>query len=407
MGKDFAGGFYLINFTDGSFQMMIMAPWRKSLVNLEGFDGTHDDLPGIFENVRLLALGEAAHGGSDFFRMKTELIKYLVLQRAFRVVIFEGAYGQRVDAYISGKRGDVREALKSLGSWFWHTREVEELVEWLKSYNESQPESERVRFYGCDMQHLRPIAEELRAYLHALGLATPDLITGLKWLQDLPLNNRYTQEEINRMESIRRALHTLKEEHRVAFHTDPFRAYHLRVFDQWYERQVLKQGDVNVREVFMAENCRFILNHHQKAIWWAHNVHIAKKKDDRQAMIPAGTDLTGWLGDGYYALGFGFNSGSITAHDGAAQGVVKLADAAETSSDWQFSRENYSRFLLDFRTLDEYYPLIHQPVSSRNTGARYYPDAGYRHHTLAESYDGLLFIRQIAATTLLSDGDER
>lgn len=123
----------------------------------------------------------------------------------------------------------------------------------------------------------------------------------------------------------------------------------------------------------------------------------------QQLMIPSGTHLQKSLGTAYYALGFGFNRGSITGHDGTKSIIVDLEEAELGSSDRQFSKEKFSRFLMDFRRLDEPIPVIDESVISRNVGARYYPEGGYRHHVLAESYDGLVFLESIQHSVLIGD----
>src|SRR5262249_5822935 len=57
---------------------------------------------------RLVALGEATHGTSEFFRMKHRLIRFLVEEKGFRTIIVEGHMPElfNLNRALNSKEGD-------------------------------------------------------------------------------------------------------------------------------------------------------------------------------------------------------------------------------------------------------------------------------------------------------------
>jgi len=105
----------------------------------------------IWQGTRIVALGEATHGTSEFFRMKHRLTEFLVTHMGFRHFAMElnPDDAKWVEAYIQGTR--VSNPVAGLG-WPWRTREVAAMVDWMKRYNASVPAPDRVHFHGIDYQ---------------------------------------------------------------------------------------------------------------------------------------------------------------------------------------------------------------------------------------------------------------
>jgi erythromycin esterase-like protein len=113
-----------------------------------------DPLRKIWQGARMVALGEATHGTSEFFRMKHRLTEFLVTQMGFRHFAMEldadNAAG--IEAYIQGRTNT--NPVASL-SWPWRTQEVAAMVDWMRTYNASRPAADRVYFHGIDFQGQR------------------------------------------------------------------------------------------------------------------------------------------------------------------------------------------------------------------------------------------------------------
>ena len=110
-----------------------------------------DPLRKIWQGARIVALGEATHGTSEFFRMKRRLTEFLVTQMGFRHFAMEldedTAAG--IEAYIQG-RGNSNPVASLY--WPWRTQEVAAMLDWMRKYNESAAAPDRVYFHGIDYQ---------------------------------------------------------------------------------------------------------------------------------------------------------------------------------------------------------------------------------------------------------------
>ena len=131
------------------------------------------------EGVRVVSLGEATHGNKEFQELKLEVFRKLVNEYDYHVFGLEENFGSalRVDDYICGRREepDVRALVMELGCYIYHTEDFVRIVEYMKQYNESVPESEMLHFFGFDMQGITDYdTERLMALIEGLPEDAPD-----------------------------------------------------------------------------------------------------------------------------------------------------------------------------------------------------------------------------------------
>ena len=119
----------------------------KSVDAGQGFDDLQP-LKTILAGKRIVALGEATHGTSQFFRMKHRMVEFLVVEMGFRHYGMElsKADGQLLDDYIQGKDADPLKVLY----WPWRVREVLDMLDWMRAYNDSAAPDQRLTFHGID-----------------------------------------------------------------------------------------------------------------------------------------------------------------------------------------------------------------------------------------------------------------
>ncbi len=84
--------------------------------------GTGDLAPlrRIVDDARVVCLGESRHDASEQFQLKHRMIRYLVEEMGFSVIVFEEgmAHAKAVDDYIQGGAGDPAAILGELSAWF-------------------------------------------------------------------------------------------------------------------------------------------------------------------------------------------------------------------------------------------------------------------------------------------------
>ena len=387
------------------------------VLNLENFNNSNTHrLREVFLDRKVVGLGEATHGTKEFFQLKGEMIKFLVSQLNFRVVVFEAFFAdsEQINDYVLYGKGNPYKAIIGMGYSIWYTQEVYDLIQWLKEYNANKPEEEKVSIYGCDMTAPQITSKKLKAFLASENLLNEQLSIDLEWLGSRPVKRKYSKEEREIIESIIQGLERAFEQiPKEKLDQNKKIVHYKRILNQSADFLLTNNGYVqsNKRDLYMAENVKAIANleNHKKIVIWAHNAHITKGAG-HDKLIPMGKHLKKDYGEEYYALGFGFNKGSFLAankNTGRTE-IITVEDAEKGSSDLLLAEIAYSNFLLDFKKIQTSFnssiPLLSKRTISRHIGFAYYPkefNRNYRKHILEESYDGLIFVRQTNAAKML------
>ena len=108
----------------------------------------------VSSDVQIVGLGEASHGVAQYHQMKLDVFKALVENNGCHTFIIEGDFGGalKVDQYINGGNGTAEEVVAEIGFAIYRTQEMADLVDWMRSYNETVSEKEALHFYGMDVQ---------------------------------------------------------------------------------------------------------------------------------------------------------------------------------------------------------------------------------------------------------------
>src|SRR6187455_2446205 len=93
---------------------------------------------------KYVLLGEATHGTAEFYRIRADITRRLIVEEGFAAVAVEADWpdAYRVNRYVCGTSGDTEtdEALsnfKRFPVWMWRNTEVLAFVTWLRSYNQN------------------------------------------------------------------------------------------------------------------------------------------------------------------------------------------------------------------------------------------------------------------------------
>lgn len=123
-----------------------------------------DDFDIIIEFIAdssLVLMGEATHGTHEFYKTRIELTKRLILEKGFNTIAIEGDFpdAYRINRYINFQGSDKssKESLsdfKRFPAWMWRNEEMITFIDWLYTFNKSQPKNKRVSFYGLDLYSL-------------------------------------------------------------------------------------------------------------------------------------------------------------------------------------------------------------------------------------------------------------
>ncbi len=113
---------------------------------LQSIDG--DDVASLIDDVgdaRVVLIGEASHGTSEFYRARAAMTRRLIERHGFNVVAVEADWpdATRIDRYVRHREpgGDIEPAFARFPTWMWRNEEVLAFIEWLRGWNADRPAS--------------------------------------------------------------------------------------------------------------------------------------------------------------------------------------------------------------------------------------------------------------------------
>ena len=150
---------------------------REAAEPLPGLDDPR--FGGMFDRIadrRIVLLGEASHGTSEFYRARAQITKRLIREHGFTIVAVEADWpdAAHVDRFIRHRPQDGMDepAFSRFPTWMWRNEEVEGFVGELRRHNEGIPDArDRVGFYGLDLYNLR---SSIAAVLNYLDRVDPE-----------------------------------------------------------------------------------------------------------------------------------------------------------------------------------------------------------------------------------------
>src|SRR5438270_7010453 len=93
-----------------------------------------------FSDARVVLLGEASHGTSEFYRARAEISRRLIERHGFNIVAVEGDWPDcaTIDRYVRHRpwrEGEMR-AFQRFPTWMWRNVEVDEFIRWMRCHNQ-------------------------------------------------------------------------------------------------------------------------------------------------------------------------------------------------------------------------------------------------------------------------------
>jgi protein-L-isoaspartate(D-aspartate) O-methyltransferase len=386
-------------------------------------------------DARVVLLGEATHGTSEFYRMRARITRELILRRGFRLLALEADWPDAavVDRYVRHLPASPRpwQAFSRFPTWMWRNQETRELVEWLREFNRDRVEpSARVSFHGLDLYTLYTSAAEVVRYLERVdpvaARAAKERYGCLSpWEGDPAAYGRAAL-----MGQFRRC-----EDHVVAMlgellarrleyaaadgdeFIDAVQNARLVADAERYYR-VMYYGSVaawNLRDQHMFDTLESLLDLRgagSKIVVWAHNSHLGDARATE--MGSRGEHNVGSLcrnkfEDTVFAVGFGTNAGTVAAAsgwDGPMQ-VMSVTPALADSYEGHFHRAQIRAGLVHLRhpRREALRDVLSAPRLERAIGVVYRPDSELESHyfqaVLPRQFDEYIWFDRSSAVTAL------
>jgi protein-L-isoaspartate(D-aspartate) O-methyltransferase len=289
-------------------------------------------------SARIVLLGEATHGTSEFYQMRERITRDLIIKKGFRFVAIEADWpdAARVDHYVRNFQYPPSEwtAFARFPTWMWRNTEVHDFVSWLRKHNGTVERNERVAFHGLDLYSLY---DSIRSVLNYLDEVDPDSARVARerygcltpWQRDpatyghAALTGSYPACELHVVRALTDLLAKRQAyaEHDGERFLDAEQNARLVANAERYYRIMYygSRASWNLRDSHMFATLKNLLAFHgpdSKAIIWAHNSHVGNAKATE--MAARGEHNLGQLcrkafGVQAYLVGFGTHGGTVAA----------------------------------------------------------------------------------------------
>jgi protein-L-isoaspartate(D-aspartate) O-methyltransferase len=403
------------------------------------------DLGALLERLqgsRLVLLGEATHGTSEFYRLRARLTQELIRRHGFRIVAVEADWpdARRVTRYVQALPDGHRPedpAFERFPTWMWRNHETWAFVEWLRAFNAAVREpAERAGFYGLDLYSLFTSIRSVLEYLEgvdppAARIARERYSCLTPWQADpqaygrAALTGRYRVCEREAVAMLRdmlarrleyaerdgdRFLDAVQNARLVADAERYYRAMYYGAAVSW-----------NQRDQHMSDTLEALLAFHgpaSKAVVWAHNSHLG----DAQAteMSARGEHNLGQLCRQRYReaaclIGFGTDHGTVAAADDwdGPMRTMSLRPAHPESYERLCHDAGGGAFLLHLRepSREEVRAELTPPRLERAVGVVYRPDtelqSHYFHASLPYQFDEYVWVDETRAVRPITTTEAR
>ena len=311
----------------------------------------------LYRHHRIIGVGEATHGTSEIFAMRTELLKSLAkLGLRSLVIELNMAGAQYLDDYVCGRVKGNPSMLDVMQNGrlysVWQTSEVADMFGWIREFNAKHLD-DPIRIYGIDGQ-----AATATRILSLLEVRLPAFDAKGARARDKAFGSEISNFEYSLMAAVvktpgaeldklladrqqfvaelRLAVANIaldERERKVA-------ELELRGLEQdcSLEREVYlaaakivhtsaeimaMTGSDTMRDKYMAENLRFLdknlIGGDARIMVWAHSGHLSRRPliemDINCTHLPLGNYLASWYGDKFHVLNITVGSGMVRAFD--------------------------------------------------------------------------------------------
>ncbi|MCL5778351.1 erythromycin esterase family protein [Limibaculum sp. FT325] len=388
-----------------------------------------------FGAVRVVLLGEASHGTSEFYRARAAITRRLIEKHGFNIVAVEADWPDAavLDRRARGlpeRRRNV-PAFSRFPTWMWRNRDVDDFIAWLSDHNASLAMDKRVRFQGLDIYSMFNSIAEVLAYLDAHDPAAAVQARRrygclVPWSNEpaaygrvsLSRGHALCEEPVTRVlvDLLTRELSHARRNGESLFDA----VQNARVVagaEKYYRLMYYGSAESwNLRDTHMFQTLKQIMNHvgpDARCVVWAHNSHIGDARVTDMGVNRGELNIgqlcrEEWGADAAL-IGFGTHTGTVAcASDWDGPMEIKAVRPSRPDSHEAICHSaGGARFMLDLRrgVNDALRAAMAEPRLERYIGVIYRPEterwSHYSHAILSAQYDGYVWFDHTQAVVPL------
>lgn len=382
---------------------------------------------------KLVLLGESTHGTHEFYHWRSEISKRLITEKGFSFIAVEGDWPSlyRLNEYVKGRSKpgtSAADVLKTFGRWprwMWANQDIEALAEWLREFNKTRPEADKIGLFGMDVYGQWEAIDDLLALA---GAYFPEQLPDIQ--RRLNCFKQYDRDEWmyaratarggfsceKELTEVLEIIQNLKpkpsgDDPKIRFRARQ-KALVIKNAEDFFRLAIREGPDAwNSRVKHMWVSIEGLLERHgteAKGIIWAHNTHVGDAS--KTTMILRETLNIGQLSrqalgaDQVHIVGFGTDQGKVNAgaYWGAPMSIMTVPKAQPGSIEEVFARLGPEAFYLIFSDEDRRYEPLDQLIGNRAIGVIYDPRRDYAQYVasrVAQRYDSFVFIKNTRELT--------
>jgi putative phosphoribosyl transferase len=386
-----------------------------------------------FGSARVVLLGEASHGTSEFYRARAAITRRLIEHHGFTIVAVEADWPDAavVDRHVRRLPARPRQvpAFTRFPTWMWRNREVDDFVAFLRNHNETTPPDRQVSFHGLDLYSMTASIAAVLAYLDrvdpaAAAEARARYACLAPWSRELAAYGRASLSKgyaLCELPVTRALVDLLQKEFRYAgsdgedFFDATQNARLVASAERYY--RVMYYGSHeswNLRDRHMFETLQRVIDRagpDAKAVVWAHNSHIGDARftdmGAERGELNIGQLCRQAYGSQAALIGSGTHSGTVAAASewDAPMEIKSVRPSRPESYEALCHAVGQERFLLDLRKglTPDLRDALSQPRLERYIGVIYRPEterwSHYSSASLPDQYDAFVWFDQTHAIT--------
>ncbi len=382
-----------------------------------------DTLLNSVGDARIVLLGEASHGTSEYYKWRTAISEELILRKGFNIIALEGDWVDcsRINDFIHGPVQDSSSVINLLKNfdrwptWLWGNYEMASFVKWLNSYNSTQAQLNKVNLHGFDLFSISETIDDILKNIPKEDTSVSNAVKRFQQCFQPYENNELLYGNllaIHAPDCRSQASEVLRSVNKLAYPGEgSLEAFNLAqlalsIYDgeQYFRTRSNTTDSWNIRDMHMAQIIKNLLSFYgpsSRIIIWQHNSHVGDAQFANMhwtGRTNVGTLIRDAYGDkNVFIVGFGSYSGTVLASDIWAGPILKIPMYPADDGSWEqilHQQSAIDKFILFDETRNDT-AFQHKWIYQRAVGVVYHSrerSGTYSLSLMSRRYDAYIFI---------------